>query len=160
MSSSGGDARPTDTGLFAQYNQSAMKRTLVFTLAAFAALASALPLFAHHAFAAEFDANKPVKLEGAVVKIEMVNPHAWFHVAVKNPDGTTTEWMIEGGSPNALIRHGFHKSDIPVGTEVIFEGFQAKDGSHRANGRDITFPGGKKVFLGSSGPEGPPPDAK
>jgi hypothetical protein len=160
VSSSYPAAGPTDTGLFAQYNQSAMKRTLVFALAAFGALASALPLIAHHAFAAEFDANKPVKLEGTVVKIEMVNPHAWFHVAVKNPDGTTTEWMIEGGSPNALIRHGFHKSDIPVGTEVIFEGFQAKDGSHRANGRDITFPGGKKIFLGSSGPEGPPPDAK
>ncbi len=86
-----------------------------------------------------------------MVKIEMVNPHAWFHVAVKNPDGTTTEWMIEGGSPNALIRHGFTKNSIPIGTEVIFEGYQAKDGSHRANGRDITFPGGKKIFLGSSG---------
>jgi hypothetical protein len=138
----------------------AMKKTMGFTLAAIGMLLLALPLMAHHAFAAEFDSNKPVKLQGAVVKIEMVNPHAWFHVAVKNDDGTTTEWMIEGGSPNALIRHGFTKSAIPIGTEVIFEGYQAKDGSHRANGRDITFPDGKKIFLGSSGPEGPPPDAK
>jgi hypothetical protein len=137
-----------------------MKMPTGFALAAIGVLFSALPLAAHHAFTAEFDSNKPVKLRGTVVKIEMVNPHAWFHVAVKNDDGTTTEWMIEGGSPNALIRHGFHKSDIPVGTEVVFEGYQAKDGSHRANGRDISFPDGKKIFLGSSGPEGPPPDAK
>lgn len=137
-----------------------MKRTIALTLAFVGVLSSALPLFGHHAFAAEFDSNKPVKLRGTVVKIEMVNPHAWFHVAVKEADGTTSEWMIEGGSPNALIRHGFTKAAIPIGTEVIFEGYQAKDGSHRANGRDITFPDGKKIFLGSSGPEGPPPDAK
>lgn len=137
-----------------------MKTPTAFTLAAAGVLLAALPLAAHHAFAAEFDVNKPVKLRGTVVKIEMVNPHSWFHVAVKNDDGTTTEWMIEGGSPNALIRHGFSKSAIPVGTEVVFEGYQAKDGSHRANGRDISFPDGKKIFLGSSGPEGPPQDAK
>jgi hypothetical protein len=133
-----------------------MKMTTGYTLAAIGVLVSALPLFAHHAFAAEFDTNKPVKLKGTVVKIEMVNPHAWFHVLVKNDDGTTTEWAIEGGSPNALVRHGFTKASIPIGTEVIFEGFQAKDESHRANGRDITFPDGKKIFLGSSGSEGPP----
>ena len=137
-----------------------MKTTIGFTPAAIGVLLLALPLSAHHAFTAEFDSNKPVKLRGTVVKIEMVNPHAWFHVAVKEADGTSTEWMIEGGSPNALIRHGFTKAAIPIGTEVIFEGYQAKDGSHRANGRDITFPDGKKIFLGSSGPEGPPPDAK
>ena len=133
-----------------------MKKTICLLLAALGMLFSALPLFAHHAFAAEFDVNKPVKLRGNVVKVEMVNPHSWIHVAVKNPDGTTTEWMIEGGSPNALIRHGFTKSSLPVGTEIIFEGYQAKDGSPRANGRDFTFPDGKKIFLGSSGPDGPP----
>ena len=133
-----------------------MKKPICLTLAAFGVLISAFPLLAHHAFAAEFDVNKPVKLRGNVVKIEMVNPHSWIHVAVKNPDGTTTEWMIEGGSPNALIRHGFTKSSLPVGTEIIFEGYQAKDGSPRANGRDFTFPDGKKIFLGSSGPDGPP----
>jgi len=133
-----------------------MKTTTGFALAVVGALVWALPLSAHHAFAAEFDVNKPVKLQGAVVKIEMVNPHSWIHVAVKNPDGSSTEWMIEGGSPNALIRHGFTKSALPVGTEIIFEGYQAKDGSPRANGRDITFPDGKKIFLGSSGPDGPP----
>ena len=133
-----------------------MKKTISLLLAAFGMLFSALLLFAHHAFAAEFDVNKPVKLRGMVVKVEMVNQHSWIHVAVKNPDGTTTEWMIEGGSPNALIRHGFTKASLPVGTEIIFEGYQAKDGSPRANGRDFTFPDGKKIFLGSSGPDGPP----
>jgi hypothetical protein len=133
-----------------------MKTTIRLTLVALGVLASTLPLAAHHAFAAEFDVNKPVKLRGNVVKVEMVNPHSWIHVAVKNADGTTTEWMIEGGSPNALIRHGFTKASLPAGTEIIFEGYQAKDGSPRANGRDITFPDGKKIFLGSSGPDAPP----
>jgi len=136
-----------------------MNKTISLTLAAFGLLVSTLPLSAHHAFSAEFDVNKPVKLEGTVVKIEMVNPHAWFHVAVPNADGTSTEWKIEGGSPNALIRHGFTKFSIPIGTKVIFEGFQAKDGSFRANGRDITFPDGKKIFLGSSGQDAPPETA-
>jgi hypothetical protein len=136
-----------------------MHKRFSFIAALAVLLMAALPAAAHHAFAAEFDSNKPVKLRGTVLKVEMVNPHSWIHVAVKNPDGTTTEWMIEGGSPNALVRHGFTKNTLPKGTEIIFEGFQAKDGSFRANGRDIMLPDGKKLFLGSSGDQGPPASA-
>ena len=137
-----------------------MAKRLGFVAVMAGVLVWALPLSAHHAFGAEFDSNKPVKLRGIVVKVEMVNPHSWVHVEVKNADGTTTEWMLEAGSPNVLIRRGFSKNSLPAGTEVIFEGFQAKDGSPRANGRDITFPDGRKLFIGSTGTEGPPPDAK
>src|SRR5580704_14598414 len=123
-------------------------------------LISMAPVLAHHAFTAEFDTKKPVKLRGTIAKIELVNPHSWIYIDVKNEDGTTAQWMLEAGSPNVLVRRGFSKSALPKGTEVIFEGFQAKDGSNRANGRDITFPDGKKLFIGSTGAEGPPEDAK
>lgn len=137
-----------------------MNKKFWFLMAVAGMLFSLLPLEAHHAFAAEFDTNKPVKLRGTVAKVDMVNPHSWIYVDVKNADGTTTQWMVEGGSPNALVRHGFTKNSLPKGTEIIFEGFQAKDGSNRANGRDIMLPDGKKIFLGSSGDQGPPEDAK
>ena len=133
-------------------------RTKLFSVVAGAALlvtAAAVPVVAHHSFAAEFDAKKPVKLRGTVIKMEWINPHSWIHIAVKNDDGTTSTWMVEGGAPNALIRRGWNRNSLPPGTEILVEGFQAKDGANRANGRDITFPDGKKLFVGSSGTGAP-----
>ena len=137
-------------------------RTKLFGIIAGAALlvaAAAVPVVAHHSFAAEFDAKKPVKLRGTVKKMEWINPHSWIHIDVKNPDGTVTTWMVEGGAPNALIRRGWNRKSLPAGTEILVEGFQAKDGAPRANGRDITFPDGKKLFVGSSG-TGAPKDGR
>jgi Family of unknown function (DUF6152) len=119
-------------------------------------LAAALPAWAHHSFAAEFDVTRPVKLEGTVTKMEWINPHSWIHMDVKNPDGTVTNWMIEGGSPNALLRRGFTKHSLEPGTQIVVEGYQAKDGASRANGRDLTFPDGKKLFLGADAGEKTP----
>ena len=123
--------------------------------AAFAVAAAAVPVIAHHSFAAEFDAKKPVKLRGTVTKMEWINPHSWIHIDVKTPDGKVEQWMVEGGAPNALLRRGWNKNSLLPGTEIFVEGFQAKDGAMRANGRDITFPDGKKLFVGSSGTGAP-----
>ncbi|PYU21515.1 MAG: hypothetical protein DMG32_20445 [Acidobacteria bacterium] len=110
---------------------------------------------AHHAFAAEFDASKPVSFKRTITKMEWVNPHTWLHVDVKKPDGTVENWAVEAGTPNVLFRRGFTKESLLPGTEVVVDGYQAKDGSHRANGRDLTFPDGRKLFLGSSGTGAP-----
>jgi hypothetical protein len=115
----------------------------------------AVPVTAHHAFTSEFDANRPVLLKGKIVKMELVNPHSWIHIEVPKPQGGTEVWMVEGGTPNTLMRRGLTKNTIPLGTEVVVDGYQAKDRSNRANGRDITLPDGRKLFLGSSGTGAP-----
>ena len=128
-------------------------RTRLAILAAAAGLAfSALPAWAHHAFAAEFDINRPIKLRGTVVKMDWINPHSWIHMDVKGPDGKVVTWMIEGGSPNVLLRLGFTKEDLPAGSEIVLEGFQAKDGSNRGVGKSLSFADGRKLFLGGSAP--------
>ena len=118
-------------------------------------LLAAVPMMAHHSFAAEYDATKAVKMTGTVTSMEWINPHAWIHVAVKKEDGTVENWEVETGNPSALVRRGFTKNSLPPGTEIIVQGFRAKDGGLRANGRDLTFKNGKKLFVGSSGTGAP-----
>lgn len=133
-----------------------MRRTTLSILAAGSmALGAVTPAAAHHAFAAEFDANRPVRLEGTVTKMEWINPHAWIHIEVKKDDGSVETWMIEGGTPNTLFRRGFTKASLTPGTRIIVDGYQAKDGSNKANGRDLTLPDGRKLFMGSSGTGAP-----
>jgi hypothetical protein len=110
---------------------------------------------AHHAFSAEFDGNKPIQLTGTVTKMEWINPHAWIHIDVKKSDGTVENWMIEGGTPNVLIRRGLRKTDLPAGTVIVVQGFRAKDGGLRANGQNLTLPDGRQLLLGSSAPGAP-----
>jgi hypothetical protein len=120
------------------------------------AVLSVTPTRAHHAFSAEFDANRPVKFADAtVVKMEWVNPHTWLHIDVRGPNGKVERWAIEAGTPNVLFRRGFTKQSLPAGTKIVVDGYQAKDGSRRANGRNLTFPDGRTLFLGSSGTGAP-----
>jgi hypothetical protein len=131
-------------------------RTRLLIAAGVGLLLASAPAWAHHAFAAEFDANKPIKVQGTVVKWEMTNPHSWIHINVKSPDGNVATWMIEGASPNNLYRLGLTKESLPAGSEITVEGFQAKDGTTKAVGRNIVFADGKKFFLGLSEAEGAP----
>jgi hypothetical protein len=127
-----------------------------FLLSAAAVLMAATPMLAHHAFGGEFDPNKPVLLKGPVTKVEWVNPHAWIHLEVTKPDGTKEEWMVEGGTPNTLLRRGVTRESLKVGTMLVIDGYQARDHSLlRANGRNVTYPDGRKLFLGSSGTGAP-----
>ena len=131
-----------------------MRKTVGIIFAAGALLLAAAPVWAHHAFSAEFDTEKPVKFKGTVTKMEWINPHAWIHIDVKGEDGKVTEWMIEAAAPNSLLRRGWTKNSLPVGTEIVVEGFQAKDSANRANGSVITFTDGRKLFIGN--PAGDP----
>lgn len=129
-----------------------MKR---FFAAAGLILVAGAPLVAHHAFSAEFNPNAPVKLQGPITKVELINPHAWIHMKVTKPDGKVEEWAVEGGTPNTLQRRGITRDTVAIGTVIIVQGYQAKDGTLRANGRNITFPDGRTLFMGSSGTGAP-----
>jgi hypothetical protein len=128
---------------------------LHIVLVAGASAVSPAAVSAHHSFAAEFDANKPIQLRGTVVRVEWINPHTWIHIDVKGADGATERWMIEGGTPNTLLRRGLTRDSLPQGTEIVVDGYRAKSGANRANGRDLTFPGGRRLFMGSSGTGAP-----
>jgi hypothetical protein len=132
-----------------------MRTKLTVALACVGFLLAAWPVWPHHAFSAEFDASKPIKLQGTVTKVEWINPHAWIHIDVKRSDGTVEKWMIEGGTPNTLFRRGVNKNSLPFGTVIVVDGYQAKDGTLKGNGRDLTFPDGRKLFIGSTGTGAP-----
>ena len=137
-----------------------IRMALIGGVAVLVALVYAAPLLAHHAFGAEFDRDAPIRLEGKIVRLEWVNPHTWIHLEIVNEDSTTEVWMVEGGTPNVLLRRGLRRDCLTPGTVIIVDGYQAKDHSlKRANGRDVTFADGNKIFLGSSG-TGAPDDAQ
>jgi len=132
-----------------------MRSKLAIAVAGAILLLAAVPALAHHAFSSEFDVKKPIHFTGVITKVELVNPHAWFHIDVTGPDGKVTSWMIEAGTPNVLLRRGFTKNSVPVGTQVVVDGFQAKDGSSKVSGRDLTLSDGGKLLNGSDGAGAP-----
>ena len=129
-----------------------MKTKLAVLVAGACWLLASVPAWAHHAFSAEFDMNKPLKIQGKLTQWEMINPHSWFHIDVKGPDGKVIPWMVEGGSPNQLIRLGVTKKTLEIGSEFVIEGYQAKDGTNKAVGRNFVFADGRRLFLGGSAP--------
>ena len=130
-------------------------RLMLAAAGALLACAAAQQAGAHHSFAAEFDANQPVELKGTITRMEWINPHSWLHIDVKNADGTTTPWMIEGATPNTLLRRGFTREAVKTGTEITIIGYRAKNGANRANGRDLILPDGSRLFMSSSGTGAP-----
>ncbi len=137
-----------------------MNRTGYVSAAAWvvAGLVLASPATAHHAFSAEFDENQPITLEGTITRIEWINPHAWLHIDVEDAAGAVVSWMIEAGSPNTLVRRGLTRDSIPSGTEIVVFGYRHRDGSNRANGRNVTLPDGSQLFVGSPGTGAPGED--
>jgi DNA/RNA endonuclease YhcR with UshA esterase domain len=128
-----------------------MRRILVPAIAVFTLCAAGSPVSAHHSFAGEFDVEKPIKLQGTITKVEWINPHAWIHIDVKKPDGTVESWAIEGGTPNTLYRRGITRDSVKAGMVINVDGYLARDGSRKANGRDLTLPDGRKLFLSGAG---------
>jgi hypothetical protein len=137
-----------------------MRAFLLSAVAGLGSLIAAAPTIAHHSFSAEFDQEKPIKLQGAVTKMEWINPHSWIHLSVKAPNGEAAEWMIECGTPNLMLRRGFTAKSLAAGTEIVVEGYRARDGSNKANGSSITFTDGRKLFVGGSSPDQGPSGAK
>ena len=145
-----------DTGKSLSVGGWKMRALLCFLLAGGGLLlATGQQVLAHHSFSAEFDANQPVMLHGTVTRVEWINPHSWIYIDVESPDGQVVNWAIEAGAPNAMFRRGWRMDSIPVGTEVVVDGYRAKNGKSIANGRDITLPAGQKLFIGSSGTGAP-----